>query len=34
MSGELRGDPLHETTETENKIKNEERREVQRDISH
>ena len=33
-SGELRGDPLHETTETENKNKNREPEEVQRDISH
>ena len=33
-SEELRGDPLHESTETENKNKNEEREEVQRDISH
>ena len=32
-SGELRGDPLHETTETENK-KNGESEEAQRDISH
>ena len=32
-SEELRGDPLHESTETENKKINEER-EVQRDISH
>ena len=31
-SEELRGDPLHESTETENKNKNEEREEVQRDI--
>ena len=30
----LRGDPLHESTETENKVKNGEREEVQRDISH
>ena len=34
MSEELRGDPLHESTETENKNKNEEREKVQRDISH
>ena len=33
-SGELRGDPLHETTETENKDKHGESEEVQRDISH
>ena len=33
-SEELRGDPLHESTETENKNINEEREEVQRDISH
>ena len=33
-SGELRRDPLHESTETENKNKNEELQEVQRDISH
>ena len=33
-SGELRGDPLHESTETENKNKNGESEEVQRDISH
>ena len=33
-SEELRGDPLHEPTETENKNKNEGREEVQRDISH
>ena len=33
-SEELRGDPLHECTETENKKKNEKREEVQRDISH
>ena len=33
-SGELRGDPLHDTTETENKNKNCESEEVQRDISH
>ena len=32
-SEELRGDPLHESTETENKNKNEEREEVQRDLS-
>ena len=31
---ELRGDPLHESTETENKNKNGKREEVQRDISH
>ena len=34
MSEELRGDPLHESTETENKNQKEEREEVQRDISH
>ena len=34
MSGELRGNPLHETTETENKNINGESEEVQRDISH
>ena len=33
-SGELRGNPLHETTETENKNKNGESEEVQKDISH
>ena len=33
-SEELREDPLHESTETENKNKNEEREEVQRDIPH
>ena len=33
-SGELRGDPLHETTETEHKNINRESKEVQRDISH
>ena len=33
-SGELRGDPPHETTETENNNKNGESEEVQRDISH
>ena len=33
-SGELRGDPLHESNETKNKNKNGEREEVQRDISH
>ena len=33
-SGELRGDPLHETTETKNKNINGESEEVQRDISH
>ena len=33
-SEELRGDPLHEPTETENKNKNEGCEEVQRDISH
>ena len=33
-SQELRGDPLHESTETENKNKNEDREEVQREISH
>ena len=31
---ELRGDPLHESTETENQNKNEGSQEVQRDISH
>ena len=31
---ELRGDPLHESTETENQNKNTESEEVQRDISH
>ena len=31
---ELRGDPLHESTETENKNKDKEPEEVQRDISH
>ena len=31
---ELRGDPLHESTETENQNKNEESKGVQRDISH
>ena len=34
MNEELRGDPLHETTETENKNKNGESEEVQRDVSH
>ena len=34
MSGELRGDPLHESKETENKNENGESEEVQRDISH
>ena len=34
MSGELRGTPLHETTETEIKNKNGESEEVQRDILH
>ena len=34
MSEELRGDPLHESTETENKSKNREPEEVQRDMSH
>ena len=34
MSGELRGDPLHETTETGNKNKNGASEEVQRDILH
>ena len=34
MSGELRRDPLHETTEFENKNKNWESEEVRRDISH
>ena len=33
-SEELRRNPLHESTETENKNQNEEREEVQRDISH
>ena len=33
-SGELRGDPLHESTETENKNINGESEEVQRDVSH
>ena len=33
-SGKLEGNPLHETTETENKSKNMEWEEVQRDISH
>ena len=33
-SGELRGDPLHETTETGNKNKNGEPEEVHRDCSH
>ena len=33
-SGELRKDPLHETTATENKNQNEEPEKVQRDISH
>ena len=33
-SGELRGHPLHETTETENKNKNGESEEVKWDISH
>ena len=33
-SGELRGDPLHESTETEKNNNNEEREEIQRDISH
>ena len=33
-SEELRGDPLHESTETENKNKNGESGEVQRDTSH
>ena len=33
-SEELRGNPLHESTETENQNKNEESEEVQRDISH
>ena len=33
-SEELRWDPLHESTETENKNKNGESKEVQRDISH
>ena len=34
MSEELRGDPLHESTVTENKNTNGESEEVQRDISH
>ena len=34
MSEELRGDPLHESTEAENKNTNGESEEVQRDISH
>ena len=33
-SGELRGDPLHETTETKNQNKNSESKQIQRDISH
>ena len=33
-SGELRGDPMHETTETENKTKNGDSEEAQRDLSH
>ena len=33
-SGELRGDPLHESTESENQNKNRESKEIQRDISH
>ena len=33
-SGQLREDPLHGTTETENKNKNWESEEVQRDVSH
>ena len=33
-SGELRGDPMHETTETRNKTKNGDSEEVQRDLSH
>ena len=33
-SEELRGDPLHESTEIENQTKNRELKEVQRDISH
>ena len=33
-SGELRRDPLHESTETENKNKNGELQEIQGDISH
>ena len=33
-SEELRGDPLHESTETENQNKNKEREKVQRDISY
>ena len=33
-SEELRGDPLHESTETENKNGKGEREEVQRDVSH
>ena len=34
MSGERRGDPLQESTETESQIKNRESEEVQRDVSH
>ena len=34
MSEELRGNPLHEPTETENKNKNEGREEVQSDLLH
>ena len=34
MNEELRGDPLHESTETEKQNKNREREEVQRDIWH
>ena len=33
-SEDPRGDPLHESTETDNKKKNEEREEVQRDAAH
>ena len=33
-SGELRGNPLHEPTDTENKNKNEGREEVQSDLLH
>ena len=34
MSEELRGNPLHKSTETENKNKNEGREEVQSDLLH
>ena len=34
VNEELRGDPLHDSTETENQNKNRESKEVQRDISH